>query len=168
MDFSPFILCPPGSRPPKPRQLGTPEGLGDRMRTAAFAERQAVAAFIWAANTFDDVPDQLRQDWRRQVPEEQKHHDLIVARMAELGFGLDERPVSRGLWDSLTSCQSGEEFCLKIARAEERGRRAGVQLAAFLADDDPVTAAIFREIADDEVAHVALAATYFGWRPDRD
>ena len=168
MDFSPFILCPAGSRPPKPRQLGTPEGLGDRMRTAAFAERQAVAAFTWAAATFADVPDQLRRDWRRQVPEEQKHHDLIVARMAELGFGLADRPVSRGLWESLTACATGAEFCLKIARAEERGRRAAVQLVAFLADDDPLTATIFQEIADDEVAHVALAATYFGWSPAQD
>jgi uncharacterized ferritin-like protein (DUF455 family) len=168
MDFRPFILCAPGERPPKPRRLGTAAGLADRMRTAAFAEMQAVTAFQWAAAEFTDVPEALRRDWLRQVPEEQKHHEMIVARMAELGFALDERPVSRGLWDSLTACTSGAEFCVKIARAEERGRRAGIQLVAALAADDPVTAAIFQEIADDEVAHVALAATYYGWTPDQD
>ncbi len=148
--------------------MGTAEGLGDRMRTAAFAERQAVAAFTWAAATFSDAPEQLRQDWLNQVPEEEKHYGMIVARMTELGFGLDDREVSRGLWDTLSACTTGAEFCVKIARAEERGRQAGVQLVAYLKGKDPVTAAIFQEIADDEVAHVALAQTYYGWSPDQD
>ena len=168
MDFAPFILCAPGRRPPAPRKLGTAEGLGDRMRTAAFAEKQAVAAFIWAAEKFTDAPAQLRQDWLNQVPEEEKHYGMIVARMAELGFGLTDREVSRGLWDSLATSQTAAEFCVKIARAEERGRQAGVQLVAYLKSKDPVTAAIFQEIAEDEVAHVALAHTYFGWTPDQD
>jgi len=168
MDFSPFILCPPGRRPPQTRKLSTREGLGDRMRTAAFAEKQAVAAFTWAAETFTDVPDDLRRDWLRQVPEEQKHYDMIVARMAELGFALDEREVSGGLFDALVNCTTGKEFCLKIVDAEERGRRAGLQLVRYLATNDPRTAAIFQEIADDELAHVALAATHYGWTPGLD
>ncbi|RLA07612.1 MAG: hypothetical protein DRQ59_14335 [Gammaproteobacteria bacterium] len=168
MDFSPFILCTAGTRPPAPRKIGTGEGLGDRMRTAAFAELQAIAAFTWAAGKFDDAPAGLRDDWLRQVPEEQKHYDLIVARMAELGFRLDERPVSGGLWDALSTCTSAREFCLRIADAEERGRRAGLRLAGYLAGKDPATAAVFREIADDEVSHVALADTYYGWTPAAD
>lgn len=168
MNFAPFILCPAGQRPPRSRKIGTPEGLADRMRTAAFAEKQAVAAFIWAAETFTDAPDQLRQDWLNQVPEEEEHYEMIVARMAELGSGLDDREVSRGLWDSLSACTTAAEFCVKIARAEERGRQAGVQLVAYLKGKDPVTAAIFQKIADDEVAHVALAQTYYGWTPADD
>ena len=168
MDFAPFILCPAGRRPPAPRKLGTAEGLGDRMRTAAFAEKQAIAAFIWAAEKFTDAPAPLRQDWLNQVPEEEKHYDMIVARMAELGFGVTDREVSRGLWDSLATCQTAAEFCVNIARAEERGRQAGVQLVAYLKSKDPITAAIFQEIVDDEVAHVALAHTYYGWTPADD
>ncbi len=34
MDFSPFNLCEPGTRPPKPRRLVSPEGLADRLRKA--------------------------------------------------------------------------------------------------------------------------------------
>ena len=159
------MIAAPGTRPPKPRPLGTAEGLGDRMRSAAFAEFQAAAAFAWAAETFAEAPRALREAWRNQIPQEQMHFDLIVARMAEMGFRLDERPVSRGLWDSLMACVSGLEFCVKIASAEERGRRAGLRLSEYLAADDPVTTAIFRRIAEDEVAHVALAATYCGWTP---
>ena len=54
MDFYPFITCPAGERPAKPRSLNTREGLGDRMRTAAFAEFQAIAAFRWAAEHFQN------------------------------------------------------------------------------------------------------------------
>ncbi len=165
MDFFPFQIVPAGTRPPKSRKLGTPEGLADRMRTAAFAEFQAIAAFTWAADTFTDVPDGLTQAWRRQIPEEQLHYNLIVTRMDELGFSLTERPVSAGLWDSLRPCTSGQQFCLRIAAAEERGRLAGIRLVAYLAQSDPATAAVFRRIVDEEVAHVALAKTYFGWTP---
>ncbi len=167
MEFSPFKITPEGTRPPKPRKLGTAAGLGDRMRTAAFAELQAITAFDWAATTYADAPPALRRAWRDQIPEEQLHYDLIVGRMAELGFDLAERPVSRGLWDSLSVCTTAEEFCIKIAGAEERGRQAALRLIDFLAATDPNTAAIFRRIAADEVAHVALAETHFGWKPEK-
>ncbi len=135
------------------------------MRTAAFAEKQAIFAFGWAAETFQDVPQALRDDWTRLVPEEEKHYRLIVERMAELGFRLTERPVSTRLWDSLKECETGQEFCQRIAGAEERGRQAGLLMIKHLAESDPATAAVFDEIVTDEVAHVKLADTYFGWTP---
>lgn len=166
MDFSPFEICPPGTRAPKPRPLDTLAGLGDRMRTAAFAEFQAVAAFRWAAGHFGDAPASLRAAWSSQVAEEARHYGMIRRRMEELGFGLTDRPVSTALWDSLQRCATAAEFCIRIAGAEERGRLAGERVSAHLAASDPETAAIFGEIAADEVAHVALADTYFGWKPE--
>ena len=165
MDFRPFTLCEPGQRAPKPRPMNTPAGLGDRMRTAAFAELQAIAAFRWAADHFQDVSSSLRDDWAAQVADETRHYQMICRRMEKLGFEITERPVSTALWESLKGCGSGQEFCIKIAAAEERGRQAGVRLVRHLEKSDPDTAAIFREIAADEVAHVALASTYFGWTP---
>jgi uncharacterized ferritin-like protein (DUF455 family) len=165
MNFEPFIVCQPGQRIPKPRPMESPGGLADRMRTAAFAEKQAILAFTWAIGRFQDVPQALRDDWARLVPEEEKHYHLIVDRMAELGFSLTEKPVSTRLWESLEECETGKEFCLRISGAEERGRQAGVLLVEYLKDKDPVTAAIFEEIVTDEVAHVQLADKYFGWKP---
>jgi len=121
---------------------------------------------LFRSDHFTDAPDDLRRQWREQVPEEQEHSDLIIARMAELGFYPGDRPVSLGLWDALQTCQSAEEFAITIATAEERGRLAGLRLVKFLGKSDPITAALFQKIADDEVAHVALATTFFGWRPD--
>ncbi len=162
MDFSPFNLCEPGSLPPKPRRIVSLEGLGDRMRTAAFAEWQAIHAFGWAAERFDDVPQPLRDAWTAQIADERKHYALICKRMSELGLTLKERPVSPRLWESLEPCTSGKEFCLKIANAEERGRQAALKLVELLASRDPDTAAGYSATAADEVAQVALAKTYFG------
>lgn len=166
IDFSPFDICQPGERPDKPRPMNTPEGIGDRMRSAAFAELQAIAAFKWAADHFGDAPTELRASWVAQVADESRHYGMIRRRMDELGVVVTEKKVSLGLWEALQDCATGEEFCIMIAMAEERGRRAGLKLAGHLKHADPATARIFLEIAEDEVAHVALAETHFDWTPE--
>jgi uncharacterized ferritin-like protein (DUF455 family) len=165
MSWEPFIVCAEGEEPPRPRPFRDPEGLGDRLRTAAFAELQAVRAFGWAAERFDDVPEELRQRWAELVADEQRHYDLIVGRMDALGVAIDGRPVSTALWRSLEGCDRGRDFCIYIASAEERGRQAGVALVKALEPSDPTTAAVFREIVEDEVEHIALADIYYGWTP---
>ena len=163
--WEPFDVCADGEEPPRPRPFRSAEGLGDRLRTAAFAELQAQRAFRWAAARFDDVPEELKRRWSEIVDDEARHHDLIVGRMAELGVPIDARPVSLALWRSLESCETGRDFCLYIASAEERGRRAGLALVEALGQSDPETAEVFREIVEDEVEHIALAEVYFGWKP---
>lgn len=166
MDTAPFRVCAVDERPPRPRGVTTPEGVGDRMRTAAFAELQAVHAFRWAADRYGDAPDGLREEWRAQVADEERHLAMILGRMAALGVDPAERPVSLGLWRKLSACGDAESFCILIAEAEERGRRGGLALVEAVQGRDPVTAAVFKEIAADEVAHVALADRFYGWKPD--
>lgn len=38
MSWEPFVVAAAGTRTPQPRGINTAEGLGDRLRTAAFAE----------------------------------------------------------------------------------------------------------------------------------
>jgi uncharacterized ferritin-like protein (DUF455 family) len=166
MDFRPFEICQPGEWPDKPRPMNTPEGVGDRMRSAAFAELQASAAFKWAAEHFQEAPAELRASWTDQVADESRHYGMIRRRMDELGVGVTEKKVSLSLWEALQNCTTGEEFCVMIAAAEEKGRRAGLKLAGHMKNADPETARIFLEIAEDEVAHVALAETHFNWTPE--
>jgi uncharacterized ferritin-like protein (DUF455 family) len=166
MNTGPFQLSPQGQRPPGPRSVESAAGIGDRLRTAAFAELQAIHAFGWAADKFADAPEGLCDDWRAQIPEEVIHYELIVKRMEELGVDPAERPVSVRMWETLQTSVDARDFCILIASAEEWGRKAGVLLAETLEEDDPQTAAIFRRIADDEEAHVALAKIYYGWVPE--
>lgn len=157
MDWAPFRVAAPDDKVPGPRGITTPEGLGDRLRTAAFAERQATEAFAWAAERFTDAPEAKRRVWRELAAEERRHMDMLLKRMAELGVRVDERPVSDGLWRALTRCKDAAEFAAYMRRAEERGRDAELSFQRSLAGRDDVTAAIFAEIAADEERHIASA-----------
>lgn len=161
-DWSPFVTVPPGQRAAAPRALGSGHGVGDRLRAAAFAELQAREAFDWAADRFVDAPDKLIGTWRNLARAEQRHLGWLLQRMDELGVDPAGRPVSDGLWHSLMTCADAEHFCRWIADAEERGRAAGERIGRKLSGVDPITAAIFTKIADEEVAHIAVARRFFG------
>jgi len=158
MDWEPFHVCEPDEFAPAPRGAGTPEGLGDRLRVAAFAELQAREAFRWAADTLLDASDELRTAWRRIADDEHRHLEMLLGRMAELGVRPEARPVSDRLWRSLRACRSTREFVAYMKTAEERGRAAEESFRRQFAERDPVTAAIFGKIADDEAEHIALGA----------
>ena len=161
MNWEPFKLTPQGQHPSPTRTLETRDGIGDRLRAAAFAEIQAREAFLWAADKFEDAPSSLRTAWRGLALAEQRHLDWLLKRMKELEIGVDERQVSDFLWHSLIVCKSAKEFAYFMANAEERGRRAGERFQKALVKIDPITSEIFGKIAEEEVAHIALAYEYF-------
>lgn len=164
-DWAPFVLSEGGARGDPPRSIDTAEGIGDRLRTAAFAELQAREAFHWAAGAFADTPEELRRSWSALSVAEDRHLGWLIARMRELGVDVRARRVSDFLWKSLQSCKTGREFAVFIATAEERGRKAGARFHEAMMARDPVTAEIFGRIAEEEVAHVALAQRFY---PDAD
>ncbi len=167
MDWSPFVVCTPEEYAPGARGMGGPDGLGDRLRTAAFAERQAFAAFMWAADTLTDASAELRAAWRRIGFEEELHLNLLLVRMAELRVRVDARPVSDRLWRRLIQSKNAAEFSVMMREAEARGQAAEESFRRSLADRDPVTAAIFGRIADDEAEHLALADRLADVGPNR-
>src|SRR6185369_10143196 len=154
-DWDPFVVR--DARPEPPRPISTIEGVGDRLRAAAFAELQAREAFLWAASQFEDAPPQLRAAWRALASAEQRHLDLLLGRLKALGIDVRERAVSTRLWESLMGCRSAREFAVFIANAEERGRKAGERFRQAMGPVDRASAEIFGLIADEEVAHVELA-----------
>ncbi|MCO4770008.1 MAG: DUF455 family protein [Deltaproteobacteria bacterium] len=160
-DWSPFDVVADGAKPPGPRALSRPEGVGDRMRIAAFAEIQAREAFRWGADTFEDAPDALKEAWRTLADEEHKHLGWLLDRMAVLGFAPEGRPVSAHLWRGLTACTTAHEFTWYMAKAEDRGRIAGERFGAALAETDEESAKLFALIAKEEADHIALAMRYY-------
>jgi len=143
----------------------TTEGVGDRLRTIAFAELQARDAFRWAADRFEDASPALKAAWLGLAEEEQKHLDWLLARMEDLGTPLLERCVSDQLWRSLQSCESARAFTLYISSAEDWGREAGERLAEQLHATDPESAALFARIAKEEEGHVAIARRFYPEAP---
>jgi uncharacterized ferritin-like protein (DUF455 family) len=160
-DWAPFRLAPTGRRADPPRGIETRDGIGDRLRTAAFAELQALHAFNWAADTFEDAPPALRAAWRGLALAEEKHLQWLLRRMEELAIPVDARAVSDWLWNSLMSCKSAREFAVFMASAEERGRRAGERFEEAMAAIDPVSSVIFGKIAEEEVEHIRLTQRFY-------
>jgi uncharacterized ferritin-like protein (DUF455 family) len=160
-DWAPFEVAPNGAHADAPRSIHTPEGMGDRMRAAAFAELQAVHAFSWGAEHFETAPSDLREAWRGLVADEQRHFDWIMNRMRELDIPVTGRKVSDQLWHSLMACKTPEEFAIYIASAEERGRRAGIRFVEAFQEKDPITAEIFKKIVEEEISHVELVQKFY-------
>jgi uncharacterized ferritin-like protein (DUF455 family) len=157
IDWSPFQVCPFGEKAPYPRSLNTKEGLGDRLRFVAFAEKQASEAFFTASFIFPEAPDAVKELWGKLALEEKKHLNWLLARMEEIGIPVADRMVSRALWASFDHCETPWKFAQFMASSEENGRLAGEKFYQTLLQIDPVTAELFRKIADEEVDHIALA-----------
>lgn len=147
--------------PPKIRPLQTPEGLGDRLRLVAFAERQAYHAFNDAITRFHDAPAGLIDAWKWVALEEAKHESWLVKRLEEMGQDISAVPVSLSLYHSLLKCETARDFAFYISDAEERGRVGAEKFAETLVKTDPVTAKIFDLIAKEEVEHIALVKRFF-------
>ena len=155
--WSPYKI----GKPDKVRSLNTIEGLGDRLRLVAFAERQAFHAFNEASERFKDAPAGLTEAWRWVALEEAKHESWLVKRLAELGQDIQSVPVSLNLYQSLQNCSTARDFALYVADAEERGRVGAEKFAEVLETRDPITAAIFKKIAFEEREHIALVDRFF-------
>lgn len=166
VSWAPFQVAVPPLRAEAPRSIQTLEGIGDRLRTAAFAEIQAIRAFSWAHSTFLDAPEGLRQAWATLIPEEEKHLGWLLERMKELGIDPYARRVSIQLFESLTRCKTAREFTLYMSSAEERGQRAGENFYRDLMAVDPISAKIFGKIAEEEASHVKLASDYLPLLPN--
>ncbi len=159
--WTPFLLSPKGEHADPPRPILTLEGIGDRLRSAAFAEIQAREAFLWATVQFKDAPLPLQKAWLALASEEDKHLHWLLKRMEELKIDIKGRHVCTLLWESFQVCKTAKEFAKYMASAEERGRKAGERFCNDIAKIDPISAELFGKIAKEEVAHIALAARFF-------
>ncbi|MDO9180783.1 MAG: hypothetical protein Q7U04_00175 [Bacteriovorax sp.] len=158
LDWSPFKI----GTTIKPRPLNSTEGIVDRIRIAAFAERQAYYAFLEAARIFaDEVPEDLILAWKRIATEEAKHESWLLKRLVEINQDVAELTVGLGLYNSFSKCDNAKDFTIYISDSEEKGRLAGLKFVEALETRDPETARIFSNIAIEELDHISLATKYF-------
>ena len=160
-DFAPFKVAPCSQHGDAPRAISSLEGIGDRLRAAAFAELQAEAAFTWAANTLTDAPPLLIETWKELAHAERRHRNWLMNRLVELGIDPAEKQVSDLLWHSLVACTTAQGFAHYMASAEERGRKAGERFYLAMREVDLKSAEIFKKIADEEVAHIETAFRFY-------
>jgi len=144
-------------KPDSIRALSSPEGVADRLRVVAFAELQARDAFRYGAARFPEVPAEWREAWLRFAEVEDRHAQMLLSRMAELGVEPGARVVSDKLTRLCRKAEDAVTFLFLLSSAEERGMEAGQVLGEQMKAYDPVSAALFAQIAEEEVEHVETA-----------
>lgn len=144
-------------KPDSIRSLQTPDGVGDRLRVVAFAELQARDAFLYGCERFPNAPADWRADWQRFAEVEDRHAQMLLTRMSELGISIETRAVSDKLTQLCRRADNAVDFLFLLSTAEERGMEAGEVLGKQMAPIDAASAAIFAQIAEEEVEHVASA-----------
>lgn len=139
------------------RAISTKEGIADRLRVVAFAELQARDAFLWGASRFPEAPQAWRDAWIQFAEVEDRHAQMLLNRMVELGVDAGERWVSDKLTKLCKEASDPVTFLFCLSSAEERGMEAGFALGKQMQPHDSVSAALFAQIAEEEVEHVAMA-----------
>ena len=153
LPFRPTAGKPDGVRP-----LGAVGGVEDRLRLVAFAELQARDLFRYGAERFSaSALPGWRETWLRFAEVEDRHAQLLLSRMHELGFAPGARTVSDKLSRLCRATDDVVLFLFLLSSAEERGMEAGVILGEQMQKVDATSAALFAQIAREEVEHVDAA-----------
>ena len=144
------------------RSVVSPEGIADRLRSAAMAEIQARDAFLDAADRFEaEAPIGVIRAWRALASAEDKHLSWLLERLEDLGQSVGGRSVSDQLYRTLSACPTARDFARYMAQAETRGMQAGEKFELRMAEVDPVTAKLFGVVAAEEAEHIKLAHRFY-------
>lgn len=145
-------------KPEQIRELKAADGVADRLRLVAFAEVQARDIFRMGAERFAGVaPDNWLEEWKRFADVEERHAQMLLNRMSDLGFDPGARFVSDKLWRLCKLADDPILFLFLLSSAEERGMEAGFILGEQMKAVDAESAAVFAQIASEEVEHVEFA-----------
>ncbi len=129
----------------------------------AFAnhELQAVELFAWAVLAFPQAPPTFRRGLLALMADEQRHLTLYCERLQDWGVALGDHPLSGYFWKKVDALQTPLEFVCAMGLTFEAANLDHALEYAQVADavGDPETAALFRRVQREEVAHVR-----FAWR----
>ena len=148
------------------RSLGTDAGKACLLHAVAHIEYNAINLALDAVSRFCFLPVDYYREWLRVAAEEADHHQRIVARLNQYGFGYGDFPAHNGLWD--IACRTAHDLTSRLALVPcvfeargldvtpamiERLRRAG----------DPESAEVLQFILSEEIGHVALGIRWYRW-----
>jgi uncharacterized ferritin-like protein (DUF455 family) len=178
--------APPPERPARPAQplLLAPRDMPKRRAGGAQGTRTALlhalahielnaidlAWDIIARFGDEALPRDFYDDWVGVAAEEAKHHELLAARLADLGAAYGDLPAHDGLWGAAQA--TAHDLLARLAVVplvlEARGLDVTPAMIGRLARaGDGESAAVLRIIYADEIGHVASGSRWFAWLCDR-
>jgi uncharacterized ferritin-like protein (DUF455 family) len=131
--------------------------------TLAHHELQAAELFAWAILAFPDTPRSFRASLLRLIQDELRHLHLYLQHLETLGHAYGDWPVRDWFWERVPSSPDALHFVAFVGLGLEG---ANLEHAArfatwFRAAGDEAGARILDQVEQEEVAHVALAHTWF-------
>jgi len=168
----PLVLMAPG-RPANlaiahARSVRTPPVAGMRdpaqrariVHALANHELQAIELFAWALLAYPSAPLAFRRGLVAILADEQRHCALYIERLAALGGGFGDHPVTGHFWNKLDHLATPLDFVCAMGLTFENANLdfAGDYAEAARACGDTATAAVLDQVHTDEIGHV-----HFGW-----
>jgi uncharacterized ferritin-like protein (DUF455 family) len=177
-------LAPPGRPPglaldrdlekprftfPKLHELEDDTRRGHALHFFANHELLALELMALMLLRFPDADPVFRKTLVNTMRDEQRHLQLYLTRMEELGVGFGEIGVNAFFFNHIADVCSPRDF---VARMSLTFEQANLDFSMFYAEafktiGDHETQAIMEEVLHDEIAHVAHGVRWFNeWRED--
>ena len=147
---------------PHPQNFGDAEMAARALHTFAIHELMAVEMMAFALLAFPDAPAKFRSGLARLISDEQRHTQMYVERLSELGVRFGELPLN----DHFHRCGHSLTTPLKwICAMNLTFEQANLDHAPYFADwfrkvGDEASAELLDEIYHDEIQHVGFGARW--------
>lgn len=132
---------------------------------------EMMAAFLLKFPTRNENDKKLKRGILSTLSDEQRHLNLYIARMNELGVEFGSYPLNDFFWKQMLKINRMEEFLAVMSLTFES---ANLDFALFYKKvftdvEDHKSAAIMEEVFVDEINHVKLGLHWLNkWKMDRD
>ncbi len=148
---------------PSANQLHDPEARARALHTFANHELLALELLALMLLRFPDAPKGYRMSLAATMLDEQRHLRLYLQRMKELGVEFGDYGLSAFFWDALAEVPSAASFAAAMGMTLEQ---ANLDFSrhfsrAFEASGDHRSAAILRQIYQDEIGHLRQGRRWF-------
>lgn len=147
---------------PHPDNLAEPEMAVRALHTFANHELMAIELMAWALLAYPDAPPAFRAGMVRLIADEQRHLQLYVDRIRELGANFGDLPVNDHFWRCAPSLTSPLKWVCAMNLTFEQGNldHAPYFEHHFRRVGDEHTAQILEQIFEDEIHHVGFGARW--------
>ena len=143
---------------PHPLALGEESKRAVAHHIMANHELQALEVMAWVLLAFPEAPAEFRSGIVRVMADEQRHTRMHIERAARLGLEFGQLPVNCYIRKQTRSFETLLDYIAVLPLVfEARNLDHTLELeAAFLAVNDPRSAALMRRIHEDVIEHVAF------------
>jgi len=148
---------------PRPGALHSPHARALCLARFAHHELQAVELFAWAFLRWPELPQEMATGLLRILGDEQRHARAYLDRLDAQGFDFASfAPHSDYLWKNADVIGTPAAFLAAVGLTFEQANLDFSLLYrdAFREAGDEESARVCQEIHDDEVGHVAFAASW--------